>query len=68
MTLTNKFEYWTFKHQPWTVGKIEGSQTEELDARVEDLIFLYDTITEAIQIELDFIHDVVARRDVESKT
>lgn len=55
------------EYKSWTVGKIEASPTVELDKRVEELIRLLASLTTSIQGELDFIYDVVARREMQGK-
>lgn len=57
----------TIEYKMWSIGKIEGSKTSDLDKRVEELIRLRDNITKSLQDELDYIYDVVARREMAEK-
>jgi len=46
----------------WTVGKIDSQDTQELDKRVEYLIYIRERINKNIQAELDYIYHVVENR------
>lgn len=65
--IIKKSASWIQDYRPMSLGMIQGSMTHILDKRVNDLILLRDEMNKEIQAEIDFIYDVVARREMEGK-
>jgi len=61
--IIKKSASWINDYEIWAYNRIQSTETDKLNERLEYILKLRDEINKQIQIEIDAIYDVVSKRN-----